>query len=431
MATAARSPILWQNHDQTVTLLDIPRSIEAAQGTEKYPCSDHLLSCEALQVAFPSDQPKSDAAKAKLTNNTVDQKLHAEYDTTLKQALEDIERHYGGPWCYERPCVARGTKRKRTSSEAGVDCGQTKADHGTDLPQIVLEKVVQGSGCVAVKTVKSGDDPTLSDCTCDNDVGQDNFLTNCAEQPATCQVRHQDQNYIFRLPPRSSALLGDCSQPREFHRAVRAQASAHETPRHFDFILMDPPWPNRSVRRTHKTAGATYQTSPTMNTMYDLIAGMDLDMLMSDDCLVSIWTTNKQAVRDLILGEGGLFEQWGVELEEEWLWLKVTAKGEPVMPFDNVWRKPYEVLLIGRRHRPSNDVPEPTQVGLKRRVLVGVPDLHSRKPCLKQLLESLLPDSPRVLEIFARHLMAGWWSWGNECIKFNWDGYWRKAHHHG
>ena len=58
---------------------------------------------------------------------------------------------------------------------------------------------------------------------------------------------------------------------------------------------------------------------------------------------------------------------------------------------------------------------------------MSVPDLHSRKPCLKELIETLLLDANhyRALEVFARHLVAGWWSWGDECLKFNWEGNWR------
>lgn len=145
-------------------------------------------------------------------------------------------------------------------------------------------------------------------------------------------------------------------------------------------------------------------------------------MLMAETCLVGFWITNKSAVRELVVGSGGIFETWGIELEEEWIWLKTTMDGEPVSAIDSLWRKPYEILLLGRK-RPS--VSEGGTV--KRRTIIGVPDLHSRKPCLKILLEPLMsdPHEYRALEVFARHLVSGWWSWGNECLKFNWRGFWR------
>lgn len=67
---------------------------------------------------------------------------------------------------------------------------------------------------------------------------------------------------------------------------------------------------------------------------------------------------------------------------------------------------------------------------VKRRVIAAVPDLHSRKPCLKDLFErvfcsaqapetSLVCESYTALEVFARNLTAGWWACGNEVLKFN------------
>jgi len=61
--------------------------------------------------------------------------------------------------------------------------------------------------------------------------------------------------------------------------------------------------------------------------------------------------------------------------------------------------------------------------------VAAVPDLHSRKMCLKEVLEGmgLLREGHRGLEVFARHLVKGWCSWGDEVLKFSWDGCWRKS----
>ena len=69
------SPILWQNEDRTVTLLDIPRSIAAAQGTRDCPFQDNLLSTKPLETPYTTNEPKSVAAKAKVINNTVDAQI--------------------------------------------------------------------------------------------------------------------------------------------------------------------------------------------------------------------------------------------------------------------------------------------------------------------------------------------------------------------
>ncbi|TKA83635.1 hypothetical protein B0A55_00475 [Friedmanniomyces simplex] len=233
----------------------------------------------------------------------------------------------------------------------------------------------------------------------------------------------------YRVPAGSSFCLGDCNRAQGFRAALREQSEQQDTPRTFDFILLDPPWPNRSVKRTHKTAGSTYSVEANLRDIEDLLLGMDLDMLMADECLVGVWITNKQAVRDLVLDEGGLFDSLGVQLVEEWIWLKTTVHGEPVTPLDALWRKPYEVLLLGRKRSIDRTHIANDATDVRRRTLIGVPDLHSRKPCLKALIGPLLPsrETYRALEVFARYLVAGCWSWGDECIKFNSEEHWKKS----
>jgi len=131
---------------------------------------------------------------------------------------------------------------------------------------------------------------------------------------------------------------------------------------------------------------------------------------LKKDGLVAVWITNKASVRSRTIT---LLRQSGLTLFEEWVWLKTTVQGEPESALSGLWRKPYEVLLFFRRHRAHDKVIP------KRRIIVGVPDLHSRKPCLKELIEAVfgLVDY-QALEVFARHLVTGWWSWGDEVLKF-------------
>ncbi|KAK1087551.1 hypothetical protein LTR33_000994 [Friedmanniomyces endolithicus] len=369
-------PILWQNEARDVALIDIPRSIAAAQGTVQHPCHKLLLSNEPLRVPFPSNEPKSAAAKAKLCSGDAEQNLHREYASICVGALAEVKAKWSGEWCLPRPFVTGKLATKR------------KLDDERPKAQMTAMSAVQPSELYQTLLPESDDDGNSRILT----------VTDQGITPSATLVANLNERPIF-LPDMSKT---------------------------FDFILLDPPWPNRSVKRTHQTAGSTYNIATNHREIEDLLLGMDLDMLMADECLVGVWITNKQAVRELVLNEGGLFDSWGVQLVEEWIWLKTTGQGEPVTPLDALWRKPYEVLLLGRRRRidrthGSND---PAEVDIMRRVLMGVPDLHSRKPCLKELIEPLLPSSDdyRALEVFARYLVTGWWSWGDECIKFN-SGY--------
>ena len=46
--------------------------------------------------------------------------------------------------------------------------------------------------------------------------------------------------------------------------------------------------------------------------MRALLFEMDIDVLLAKNGFVGSWITNKPAVRELVLGEDGLFESWGV-----------------------------------------------------------------------------------------------------------------------
>lgn len=212
----------------------------------------------------------------------------------------------------------------------------------------------------------------------------------------------------------------------------------------------------------------------------------------SKESIAAIWITNAEKARRAAYTA---LSSSGFRICEEWIWIKVTAKGEPISPPSALWRKPYEILVIGRRnenqdqdqHRNQDQnqnqnfsssqstvntdmhihmhmQPDPASIGpnsepdfhtlipmpmdgqlnITRRVIAAVPDLHSRKPNLRELFERIIftqvdsgPTttsssishgarslSPQVrpytaLEVFARNLTAGWWACGNEVIKFN------------
>jgi N6-adenosine-specific RNA methylase IME4 len=402
------SPLLWQNESKTVTIIDVPGSIAFAQGTIECPSRDRLLSCERLQIPFASNEPKSASTRANVSGNAGDEMLHGEYSRILKAALGEVRKSYDAEYCHARQI--KQIKGKRRAS--------TVADH----PRTTKRPGRRQRSGVPPRCPADGYVSLIDAELAPLDIVTEVLYSNTSAQRLS--VNHAGREGIdsgeYLIPPGSSFYLGNCQSSAEFRAAIREQADTREARQKFDFILLDPPWPNRSVRRTHKTAGATYGIARDVITTSDLLLGLDLDMLMTGDTLVAIWITNKSALRDLVLGDGGLFDSWGVHLIEEWIWLKVTALGEPVTPIDAIWRKPYEVLLLGRRQKDHDAVQGSTNAPI-RRVLLGVPDLHSRKPCVKALVEPLLiaERDYRCLEVFARHLVAGWWSWGNECIKFN------------
>lgn len=446
-----QSCILYQNENENhhVTLIDIPRSIATAQGAEESPYHKTLLSCAPLELPFPSNEPKSDAAKARLKA-----KMGTPYDDLyidcVSKALSVIHENYRGQygWCLPRRFIAEPTStgKKRKANEMQNAILEPPASSGKEEMEEPVENkdhpphmetsdllrhlATDNRSENGPHTLRWNDVSTSGSreyCAFDP---WDHHLSNPAVRSRNLAVSTSNlQPTTFFVPAGAAFYLGDCTTSRPFHSAVRNQAQTENTTHRFDFVIMDPPWPNASVARARKTTKSSYDTAPSMWHLRQLLFEMDIDVLLADDALVAIWITNSSAARNLVLGEDGLFESWNVELEEEWLWIKTTRTGDPVVALDSSWRKPYEVLLLGRKRLVQRDnVGEERQ--LKRRVIAGTPDLHSRKPCLKELIEPLMPDSAnyRALEIFARHLVAGWWSWGNEVIKFNHERCWRDDH---
>lgn len=212
-----------------------------------------------------------------------------------------------------------------------------------------------------------------------------------------------DSNVL--LPEGSTYLLGSIASQRE---AFLTQAPK------FDLIVLDPPWPNRSVRRKQ----GSYSIADSLDEIRGILSSIPVAAHLAPAGLVAVWVTNKPAILELLTSHHGLFAEWGLELLDEWTWLKVTSSGEPIYPIDSQWRKPWERILITGKPGQTRKWPG------KGRVIISVPDVHSRKPNLRPLFDELIPPKPQALEIFARNLTAGWWSWGDEVLKFQKCEHW-------
>jgi len=209
----------------------------------------------------------------------------------------------------------------------------------------------------------------------------------------------------YLVPERSRCLHGSIQEFKD-----RFSEKAPE----FDLIMLDPPWPNRSAKR--KRDG--YPTVQNLQAARDLLSMIPIASHLAEGGLVAMWITNKHSLAEMTTSPKGLFDSWGLEVRSEWTWLKITTAGEPVYDVDSCWRKPWERLLVagrkGSRHAGL----------LERRVLIAVPDIHSRKPSLRPLFDELFPPGYKALEIFARNLTAGWWSWGEEVLDYQHPRHW-------
>jgi N6-adenosine-specific RNA methylase IME4 len=457
-----QNPVLYQNDAKTITLIDIPTSIVHAQVTpQSRNPSRKLLSTEPLKEPFASTEPTSEKARKNLAQrNSFDQDAGEKYVNLIEKAIKEVREKYEGEWCLERRVmpVGRGRKRKinevnevheehgngkgkgtfEESSTRNGRCEDRAAVKVTNVEKFLrgeekllrIMKAVEEDKLdgltITISSPSSRDQNEPETGTIDL-VSWDGIWYNQHPHPILLTISEgQGTEAIdFYIPPLSTFLLSDCKDSSNFRNTLRSLSSTHSLPRHFNLIFLDPPWPNTSAKRK-----GSYSTASALRDLKNLLLSMDLDTYIASSGYIGIWITNAPSIRNLVLGSGGLFEAWNASLVEEWIWVKTTVSGEPVTKVEGLWRKPYETLLLGRAPGSRMEVARSVGEGeVVKRIIFGVPDLHSRKPCLKSLVEGvgMVKEGGKVLEVFARYCVAGWWSWGNEVLKFNWDGYWEEG----
>ncbi|XP_077543759.1 methyltransferase like 4 isoform X3 [Haemaphysalis longicornis] len=201
------------------------------------------------------------------------------------------------------------------------------------------------------------------------------------------------------LPAKARAQLGDLHHLGPYLRGS------------YDFILMDPPWENKSAKR--KRTYATLRCD-------QLQSALPLPQLASPSgCLVAVWCTANARNLEFVARE--LLPSWGLAYLATWYWVKVTKYGEPVHPFDCPHKKPYEFVIFGGPSCSSiiND-----------KVFVSVPSsVHSHKPPLSELVRPFIKNGGKCLEVFARYLVPGWTSVGNEVLKLQHESLYEPSNH--
>ncbi|KAI5868510.1 MT-A70-domain-containing protein [Durotheca rogersii] len=349
----AGSCVLFQSPDQSIVLIDVPRSIEEAQVLPGQAVRRRLISSSPIDTPWETPEPRKSGAPAHLTSPSA---AVAELMTleSARAALRRARLNYRGPWC--------------------------------------LPRVINGTG-----KLPDGDDGEPHQ--------EESRKRKRPVSPATDAVSAAVPPLI---PDQSRYLLGSVRSQRE---AFLADAPA------FDLVVLDPPWPSRSVKRKQNS----YATAYGVREAGDLLAQIPVASRLKPEGLVAVWVTNKTAVADLLTSPGGIFSRWDVESVGEWVWLKITRTGDPIVDLEAQWRKPWERLLLARRKNHLPKAPIPTKV------ILAVPDVHSRKPNLRLLFKDILPENYNGLEVFARNLTAGWWSWGDEVLRFQQQHHWVEA----
>lgn len=218
-------------------------------------------------------------------------------------------------------------------------------------------------------------------------------LTMKNDQDTSKIVQITARSYV--LPPHCEFVLGDIS-------GITSLQNEH---RKFDIILADPPWENKHIKRKSEYAMMSNEE----------LAKLPMQDLLHDHGYLIIWCTLSQRHQTEL---ETWFDRWDCELLTRWFWLKTTKSGEPVIDLQKAHKRPYEIILIGRKRTNSNPIPTQFQEEL---IVCSVPSgHHSHKPPLSQILSEILPSSAykNCLELFGRYLLPHWTTLGNECLKF-------------
>jgi N6-adenosine-specific RNA methylase IME4 len=116
----------------------------------------------------------------------------------------------------------------------------------------------------------------------------------------------------------------------------------------FDFIVIDPPWKNRYIKRVKKSSGNKQGYSMMSD---DEIVKIPLENYLCTTSIVVIWSTNSEthirAIRDEFLCK------WKLKLLSSWQWIKVDNNGELFCAIDGN-KKPFEQIFIATHETNCN-----------------------------------------------------------------------------
>ncbi|CRL03372.1 CLUMA_CG016380, isoform A [Clunio marinus] len=176
----------------------------------------------------------------------------------------------------------------------------------------------------------------------------------------------------------------------------------------FDFIVIDPPWKNRYIKRVKKKTGSK-QGYFTMSD--DEIMEIPLENYIKNSSIVIVWCTNSPS--HITALQERILNKWNLKLLSRWQWVKIDRNGEL---FNNIEgnKKPFEQIFVTCHVNSQNNYQE---IKDEKFIFSHPSSIHSHKPPLIDLFREFLPNEPKCLEIFARSLYNNFTSVGLEVLK--------------
>ena len=192
---------------------------------------------------------------------------------------------------------------------------------------------------------------------------------------------------------------------RLVNRAVTTPKPGHfpELPgERFDIIYADPPWDYKGQLQhagpgSQDTGGAVRHYSTV--TSSDL-KRLDIQRIAAKDCLLFMWSTNPHLDQAIDLGKS-----WG------FAWATVAFVWDKIRVNPGFYTlSQCELCLVFKRGK----IPRPRGARNVRQLVQFKRGPHSTKPAeVRKRIDDMFPDQKRI-ELFARSLTKGWYSWGLE-----------------
>lgn len=184
------SSVLFKSSDGAVVVVDIPRSLEEAQVLPGKAITRRIISTHPREAPWQMPEPKKDTARYVSPSAAVAELMTLE---SVKSALEEIRGGYDGPWCLPRVTGEQAHEPARIRA-AELDEIPTKSRKRRHSPSSVASKAEKETTSTSLPVV----------------------------------------------PEQAYALLGTIDSKREEFLQNAPQ---------FDLVVLDPPWPSRSVKR--------------------------------------------------------------------------------------------------------------------------------------------------------------------------------------
>ena len=168
----------------------------------------------------------------------------------------------------------------------------------------------------------------------------------------------------------------------------------------YDIIYADPPWDYNNQKQICK-GKITQDVKSHYNTLsIDKLKKLPIHKIANTNCLLFLWTSSPHLAQAISLGE-----EWGFTYSTiAFVWNKVN----PVV--GNYTMSYCEICLLFKKGL----IPKPFGSRNEKQYIEQKKTTHSCKPHeVRDRITRMFPTQKKI-ELFARHKIPKWTSWGNE-----------------